>query len=382
MNVALVLHSLCENNVGRAYPFAQALAGVGSIQPTMVGWRDRGELFPLLRGAPWPIVEIDGSPRDPEARAALGQAVPPGTTLIHCFKNREHFPLAIDLARERNVPLLLDVDDWELGFTLKGIVERSGWRALAQGRIAQGAIANGLALEELARTAPDGLTVNSGVLQAYFGGTLVYTAADGDVFRVDAQEGLSFRARHGIDPAAAVVGFLGVPQAYKGIDDLIEAFKGLRRELRAATLLVTGVESGNAYYDTLAGLPGAVLTGYLPADAYPAAYAACDVIAIPQRARSECHMQTPAKLILGMAAGRAIVATSVGDIPAVLKGCGVLVPPSDPGAIRRAIGDLLADPARAESLGRSARSRFEEHFTLSHLRELVVGTYGSVLAAS
>jgi type III pantothenate kinase len=39
---------------------------------------------------------------------------------------------------------------------------------------------------------------------------------------------------------------------------------------------------------------------------------------------------------------------------------GVLVPPRDPAALAAALGDLLADPARARGLGEAGRRRVEE----------------------
>jgi glycosyltransferase involved in cell wall biosynthesis len=60
-----------------------------------------------------------------------------------------------------------------------------------------------------------------------------------------------------------------------------------------------------------------------------------------------------------MAAGLPVVATAVGGIPEMVQSGrdGVLVPPDDPAALARALGQLLADPAGRERLVREGLRR-------------------------
>jgi glycosyltransferase involved in cell wall biosynthesis len=53
----------------------------------------------------------------------------------------------------------------------------------------------------------------------------------------------------------------------------------------------------------------------------------------------------------------------------------VLVPPKDPGALARAIMDLLDDPKRAEALGRAGYQRVMEQFTWKNAAEKTVAAY-------
>jgi glycosyltransferase involved in cell wall biosynthesis len=72
-------------------------------------------------------------------------------------------------------------------------------------------------------------------------------------------------------------------------------------------------------------------------------------------------------LIEAMACATPVIASDIGGIAlAVRDGVdGVLVPPGDPIALRRAIVDLLGNPARAAQLGAAGRDRTEQLFTWS-----------------
>jgi hypothetical protein len=72
-----------------------------------------------------------------------------------------------------------------------------------------------------------------------------------------------------------------------------------------------------------------------------------------------------------MACGRPVVATDVGGVAEAVAHTGVLVPPRDPAAVAAATLGLLADPARRRELGRQARDRVLDHFTL----ETCIGNY-------
>jgi glycosyltransferase involved in cell wall biosynthesis len=76
----------------------------------------------------------------------------------------------------------------------------------------------------------------------------------------------------------------------------------------------------------------------------------------------------PVSLLEAMAAGKAIVGTSVGGIPdAITDGeTGLLVPPGNPAAVAAAVSRLLGDPTLRESLGQAAMRVAEERFSVDH----------------
>src|SRR5919197_4381470 len=148
--------------------------------------------------------------------------------------------------------------------------------------------------------------------------------------------------------------FLGTPRAYKGVDDLVEAV-GLLGP--GVVLALVGADRDRAAARRWATLPHVRVLGEVPFDDVPRYLVAADVVAVPQRATTDTVGQVPAKLFDAMALGRPIVSTAVSMIPEILDGCGLVVPPGDPGALAAAIRRLLERPGEARELGASARQR-------------------------
>jgi glycosyltransferase involved in cell wall biosynthesis len=80
------------------------------------------------------------------------------------------------------------------------------------------------------------------------------------------------------------------------------------------------------------------------------------------------HENLSIALLEAMAAGLPVVATSVGgNVEVLRRGGGVLVPPSDPIALNRAIEGVIRSSERRISLGRAARTAVEHHYSLDHM---------------
>ncbi|MDO8212482.1 GT4 family glycosyltransferase PelF [Conexibacter sp. CPCC 206217] len=83
----------------------------------------------------------------------------------------------------------------------------------------------------------------------------------------------------------------------------------------------------------------------------------------------------PMAILEAMAQGRAVVATGVGGVPDVLRGCGVVVPSGDVDGLASGVTTLLRDPQFAAQLGQRAFDRVCERYTqslcLARYRELL-----------
>lgn len=103
--------------------------------------------------------------------------------------------------------------------------------------------------------------------------------------------------------------------------------------------------------------------------------AGADVFVLPSLSEG-----LPLALLEAMLAERPIVASAVGEIPAVLENgsAGALVPPGDAAALADALAGLLSDPARARRLGAAAERRASREYSLSRMVERYAGLYASL----
>ncbi|MGE3843730.1 MAG: glycosyltransferase family 4 protein [Vicinamibacterales bacterium] len=115
-----------------------------------------------------------------------------------------------------------------------------------------------------------------------------------------------------------------------------------------------------------AGLDGCVhFVGWCSPDEVRARMLDASLVVMPSRASGVDYSEGLGIVALEAAeAGRAVVASRAGGLPeAVVDGVtGIIVQPDDSDALARAIGSLLADPARATALGAAGRRRIQSRF--------------------
>ena len=150
----------------------------------------------------------------------------------------------------------------------------------------------------------------------------------------------------------------------KGQQHLLRAAAIVRSQLPDARFLLVGLgpnEQELRREVSRLGLDGTVTFTGFREDA-PRIAAALDVYVQPSEAEG-----LPIALLEAMALERAVVATSVGGTPEVIRGPeqGVLVPPRDPGAIASSVLELLRDPGRRARMGLRASERARE-FDIRH----------------
>ncbi|HUF40039.1 MAG TPA: glycosyltransferase family 4 protein [Anaerolineales bacterium] len=158
-----------------------------------------------------------------------------------------------------------------------------------------------------------------------------------------------------------LVTFVGTFQPWHGLDLLVEAFSEIRARAPGTRLLLVGDgrarETVEATIDRCGVRDGVTITGLLPQERIPEILAISDVAVMPYPGLPGDLWFSPLKMYEYMAAGKAIVASTGGQISEVIRDGhnGVLVEPGDVRALAEACAGLLLDPEERRRLGGNAR---------------------------
>ena len=151
-------------------------------------------------------------------------------------------------------------------------------------------------------------------------------------------------------PAVLAVGRLA---EQKGLDTLLAAARQWQDRAPVPVLAIAGEGPLAGELAAVAGRTGVDLRLLGQRDDVPALLAAADVIAVPSRWEARSLVVQEA-----LAAGRPVVASRVGGIPALTgEDAAILVPPGDARQLAAAILAVLDDPLRAARLSAAARNR-------------------------
>jgi glycosyltransferase involved in cell wall biosynthesis len=374
VKISIAAFDLSDNATGRADLLARLLAPAHVVE--VVGPAFGDGLWRPARGGGVTYRLLPGH-RHPGARrdAARLADMLDGDLLVASKPRPTSFGVALRARARRPRPLLLDIDDWELGFFYRA----GAWGRL--GRALNLADPNGLTWTWLLeRRVPraDGVTVASRFLQRRFGGTLLPHVRDTERWDPARFDGGAVREALGLGRRPVVM-FLGTPRGHKGVDDLVAAVGRLGGD---AVLVLVGAGPERPAARRWGAEPFVRLVGEIPFDEVPRYLVAADVVAVPQRATPDTVGQVPAKLVDAMALARPIVSTAVSMIPEMLDGCGVVVPPGDVAALADALERLLRDRGAAAALGARARARCERDYSFRAGRAALLPLVDRLLAGA
>jgi glycosyltransferase involved in cell wall biosynthesis len=201
---------------------------------------------------------------------------------------------------------------------------------------------------------------------------------DTAAFAAAAADRPAVRAALGIAPDAPLIGTVGRLAEVKQQGVLIRAFAQILPAFPTARLVLVGDGPLWTELKGLAaslGLGRAVLfPGYRP---NPERFlAAMDVFVLPSRAEA-----MPLVVPEAWAAGRPVIATRVGGIPELIEDgkTGLLVEPGDVGGLAARLRQLLADPPRAQELGRAGRDLARARYDVNSMVGAYDRTYRELL---
>jgi glycosyltransferase involved in cell wall biosynthesis len=170
----------------------------------------------------------------------------------------------------------------------------------------------------------------------------------------------------GLPTTAPLVAVFARLNRLKGLEYFLEAAALLMHRFEEVRFLIVGDSISSEYRDELEtraralGLGERIVFAGFRSD-IPELLAEVSLSVLPSLAEGLSNV-----VLEAMAAGVPVVATAVGGTKELIEDgvSGLLTPPRDAAALAHAIGSLLADPERAERIGREGRRQATERFSL------------------
>lgn len=356
--ISLITFDLSDNSLGRTYLLAKVLSRrfrVEIIGPMFAEriWPpcDNDEFtYKTVKGSYYPCFLFSISKLYNFIDGDIIYAIKPrptsfGIGLLHKWFSKR--------------PIVLDIDDWELA-TYHEASQLRRLRIFLRVRNPNG-FPYIYFMDRLIKYA-DHITVSSTFLQKIYGGTLIPHVRDTDQICPSKFDSITIKSENELMDYRLIM-FLGTPRKHKGIEDLMEAIRMLKRD--DVRLMIVGLEGQRKYEQRLMTLADekTIFVGMIPFHKVPYYLALADIVVIPQRDSYQTLGQVPAKLFDAMAMAKPIISTRASMIPEILNGCGFIVDPGNPHQIAETINVMLDNWDYAIELGKKARTRCVERFS-------------------
>jgi rhamnosyl/mannosyltransferase len=171
--------------------------------------------------------------------------------------------------------------------------------------------------------------------------------------------------------------FVGVLRYYKGLHILLEAAQGTDYPI----VIVGAGPIEQELKDQAArlGLRNIHFLGRLPDEDKVALLTQCHGFIFPSHLRSEAF---GISLLEGAMYGRPMISSEIGTGTTFINiggETGLVVPPSDPAALRQAMHYLWEHPREAAEMGRRAEARYWQHFTAEQMVKSYVDLYAELV---
>ncbi len=189
---------------------------------------------------------------------------------------------------------------------------------------------------------------------------IAHGVADADP--CDHEDRRNARARLGLPDRAPLALFFGHVRPYKGVADLIWAFRQVADELPDAQLVVAGQpwEDTEPLEQLITDLDLQdhvdLRLGFVPLAHVRDYFAAADVVVYPYR-----HFDAQSGAACrALTHGRALIVARVGGLPDLVDDPAAVVPPGAPDLLAQALTRVLSDPALREKLEADSRRKAGE----------------------
>ena len=271
------------------------------------------------------------------------------------------------------MPLLLDIDDWEVGFYQTDSRFQTIKQLVIPHRSPNSYLCTWL-IEKLTFLADD-VTVSSTFLQKKFGGIIVPHGRDTNAFDPSKFDRDPLREKWNLK-GKKVIMFFGTPRPHKGLEEVIKAVKSLNRA--DVIFMAVGAHDGN-YVRQLKAFGGdkIKIVGMQPFHKVPEFLSMADLVVLPQHKSASAVGQIPAKVFDAMAMAKPVIATRVSDLPEILDGCGLIVEPEDTNALADSIRWVLENDKEAQMLGNKAREKCIQKYSWDAMEKILRGVFNA-----
>ena len=375
MKISVLCFDLSSNAFGRAWLLAKALSAAYDVE--IIGTSRKGGIWAPMADSEIPVKEFlwGRYPKFSTIKNNILDSID-GDIILASKLMPTSFGIGLQKKYSSGKPLLLDIDDWELGF----FYHSGSWGRV--GRLLNFSNPNGLPyvwrMERLIGYA-DGISVSNKFLQKKFQGVLLPHCRDTTVLDPTKFDSDKIKEKMGLKNKRVVM-FLGTPRPHKGVDDLLAAFKKIK-DLNLK-LVIIGAENQQKFLNKIdqSIKERVVVLPKTPFQKLPELLSIADIIVIPQRRTSDSVGQIPARLFDAMSMAKPIIATRVSDIPEVLGGCGYLVDPNKPSQLADTIKYILNHSDEARIKGAAARVRCRLKYDIRNLESGLSGLIEQVIA--
>lgn len=167
----------------------------------------------------------------------------------------------------------------------------------------------------------------------------------------------------------------------KGIQNMILALPEIVKEMKDVKLMVVGSGSYMKHLETLVKKLNVsnyiIFTGTVPIERLPDYFNACDLFVNPTIRQNGYDLT----ILEAMACEKPVVVSNIGSVPTVIEDGvgGLLVPPGDIKKLAEAVIKVLSDKELAERLGKAARKKVVEKFSVESMVEGTIKVYEEVI---
>jgi len=169
--------------------------------------------------------------------------------------------------------------------------------------------------------------------------------------------------RNKINPEnVSLIMYFTSPLTLRGTDTLVKAFARVRKTIPSRLIILSRLEHRELVKEEklvkeIAMKEGVtdsveIISGYLTPEEVKTHLSTADIVCLPFKI---VISDVPISILESMALGKPVISTSVGCIPELLSGRGLVVEPNNPEKLANAMMRLLSDKALANELGKRCR---------------------------